>query len=111
MNLSDIEKKGGIVSGELVKKSGTWRRFDEDSGQFIEETCEFFVKRCSWLEYQTIIKGHDGSLDPECLSISACIRLGDDGSETMPYEFAAKLDSGLVNMFRIAIAETYAKKN
>jgi len=111
MNLSDLEKNGGIVSGELVKKTGIWKRFDEEKGEFEDLEVQFFVKRSSWLEYQKVIKGHDGTMDPECLSISACIRLGENGEEEISYELAEKLEAGLVNVFRNGIAEIYAKKN
>lgn len=111
MNLSDLESKGGLVSGELIKKTGTWKRFDEEKQGFVDYEVSFFVKQCSWLEYQEIMKGHDGTMNPECLSIAACIRLGKNGEEQMTYELASKLEAGLFNVFRNGIAETFAKKN
>jgi hypothetical protein len=109
MKLSDIEGKGGFVDGQLVKKSGVWKRFDEEKGEFEDFEIEFFVKQSSWYEYQKILKP-DGDLHPEALAIAACIRLGDDGSEQMTYEQVTTLDSGLFNAFRIGLAEVYSAK-
>ena len=111
MNLSDIQDKGGFIDGKLIKKSGIWKRFDEEKGSFDDFTVEFFVKQCSWIEYQNILKG-GVQFHPEGLAIAACVRLGEDGSEQMSYEQVETLDSGLFNCFRQAVAEVYsAKKN
>jgi hypothetical protein len=112
MNISDIEKGGGFVDGTLIKKSGIWKRINKESGLLEDFQVEYFVKLSSWLEYQEVFKGIDAAkgLNPECLSIVACIRLGADGSECFTYEQAAKLDSGLFNVFRNGIAELYAAK-
>jgi hypothetical protein len=110
MNIEELKENGGIVSGELVKKSGVWKKYDEEKGEFVDLEVEFFVKRSSWLEYQQVIKKQDGDLDPECLSIAACIRLGEEGEQELTYELAAKLESGLVRVFREGIAEIFQKK-
>lgn len=112
MKLADLEQNGGIVSGDLVPKKGIWKRFDEETQEVQDYEVDFFVKRCSWLEMQDAIKTVDGEqANPELLTIAASIRLGENGEEQMSYELAAKLDSGLVNVFRIGIAEVYSKKN
>lgn len=112
MKLADLEINGGIVSGELIPKKGIWKRFNEESQEVEDFQVEFFVKRCSWLEMQEAIKTVEGEqANPELLTIAASIRLGENGEEQMSYDLAAKLDAGLVNVFRIAIAEVYAKKN
>jgi len=112
MNINDIEKNGGFVDGTLIKKSGVWKRINAETGALDDFQVEYFVKLSSWLEYQEIFKGLDASkgLNPECLSIVACIRLGEDGSEQLTYEQAVRLDSGLFNVFRTGISELYAAK-
>jgi len=112
MKLEDIEKNGGFVDGTLIKKSGIWKRINAETGGLDDFEFEYFVKLSSWLEYQDIFKGLNAAngLNPECLSIVACIRLGEDGSEKLTYEQAAKLDSGLFNAFRAGISELYAAK-
>jgi hypothetical protein len=112
MNLGELEQNGGIVNGELVKKTGIWKKFNADTGKFEEVEVDFFVKRSSWLEYQSVLKSNEGGIiEAELLSICACIRLGEDGSEQIPYELAEKLEAGLVNVFREGIAEIFTKKN
>lgn len=114
MNLSDLNKKGAFVDGALIAKTGEWKHIDPETGAFVADQVQFFVRQASYVDYRKALDRipqdgitPDQGLDPEALVISACIRLG-DGTEQIPYEQAAKLESGLFKVFRDAIAEIYS---
>lgn len=111
MNLQELEAQGGIVSGELVKKKGSLKTFNEEKQELESVEFEYFVKRSSWLEYQNILSGaEDSKMNPELLAICANIRLGENGQEEIPYEVAERLDPSVVNAFREGLSEIFAKK-
>lgn len=113
MKLSDIEKAGGFVDPRLVPKTGTWDRVDAETGEQISTEETFFVRRVSHSHFRRVQKGineHGQDVNPESLTIAACIRIGKDGEEGLTYEQAESLDFGLFSMFMVAIGEVYAAK-
>lgn len=113
MRLSDIEKSGGFVDTRLVAKTGTWERVDAETGDTISTEETFFVRRVSHSQFRRVQQGinSDGqAVNPESLTIAACIRIGKEGEEGLTYEQAESLDFGLFSMFMVAIGEVYAAK-
>jgi hypothetical protein len=112
MDLKELEEKGGIVNGELVKKVGVLQTFNEESQSMEDYEFEYFVKRSSWLEYNNILKNEENAnFEPALLSICANIRLGENGEQVIPYEVAERLESSAVQAFSKGISEVFAKKN
>lgn len=113
MKLSDIEKAGGFIDTRLVAKTGTWERVDAETGEQVSTEETFFVRRVSHSHFRRVQKGineHGQEVNPESLTIAACIRIGKDGEEGLTYEQAESLDFGLFSMFMLAIGEVYAAK-
>lgn len=113
MKLSDIEKAGGFVDTTLVAKTGAWERVDEETGETISTDETFFVRRVSHSQFRRVQKGINDSgeeVNPESLTIAACIRIGKEGEEELTYEQAEALDFGLFGMFILAIGDVYQKK-
>src|SRR5690625_79102 len=98
MKIADIQQQGGFVSSELVHRTATWNTQD---GQ--ELSVEFFVRRAPFGAIDRVVSQLDKSQSAGI--ISECIRLGDEGEETLTYEQAYALDSRLAAIFAEAVTE------
>src|SRR5690625_2333803 len=89
MKLTDLEKKGGIVSDELVKRKAKWNGDDID----------FYVKMLSFGDIDRTYNGSDMDASQAATLISKSVRLGDDGSEKLTYDQAYSLTPALATIF------------
>ena len=89
MKLADLEKKGGIVADELVKRKAKWNGDDID----------FYVKMLSFGDIDRTYNGSDMDASQAATLISKAVRLGDDGSEQLSYEQAYSLTPALATIF------------
>ena len=120
LDLTNLEKKGAFISPELVKKTAVWKHVDKEAGDpkkgfIIEDEISFWVKQASWLEFKEAIDGikldeRGKPLNNEALSVAACVRLGEDGTQRLTYEKVSKLETQLYYIFRNAVFEVYAPK-
>lgn len=113
MRLSEIESGGGFVDTTLIAKTGKWDRVDPETGETISTEETFFVRRVSHSQFRRVQKGITDTgeeVNPESLTVAACIRIGKTGEEALTYDQAERLDFGLFAMFIQAIGEVYEKK-
>src|SRR5690625_5149160 len=89
MKLTDLEKKGGIVSDELVKRKAKWNGDD----------IEFYVRMLSFGDIDRTYNGGDLDASQAATLISKSVRLGDDGSEKLTYDQAYSLTPALATIF------------
>ena len=107
MDIKQLESAGGFVSDDLVPKKGIWKKVGDD-GEVEDLEISFFVRQATYAEYKRGTKNSDGlSYDPDALLVAACIRLGADGSQTLSYEQAYRLNPALFTVFLTAIGEVY----
>jgi hypothetical protein len=103
MNINDLKAKGGFVPLAPIKKEVTWTRMN-DAGEEISDTFDIYVKRQSFGTIEAIWSGEkDRSKSADYISQS--IRLGPGGKETLTYDEAYQLDTGLATAFIVAINE------
>lgn len=121
MDKQTLLKKGGFVKPDLIEFNEVWKHADLENGDpeenyIIENKIVFFVKEASWLELKrtlegkTFKEGDPEPLDNEALTVSACIRLGENGEESLTYDEVISLEVTLYYIFRAAVFELYAKK-
>lgn len=100
MKLKDLQ----TVDSTLVPVDATWTAED---GEEVEAS--FFVRRAPHAEFERVIRQAEerDDLSRDCLIICACIRLGDKGQESIPYETAELLPSSTVLAFKDQIDKVY----
>ena len=115
MNINDLKNRGAFVDRLLVKANKKWERIGQD-GRPASDEVSFFVRRVSYMDFKSALSGGSESmasvkLDPDCLLICACIRLGDDGEELLEYSDAESLEPALFKLFIEAINDVYGGHN
>lgn len=117
MKLDDLQKNGAFVDSSLIPQQAVWQRIganDDGEPVMVEDEVQFFVRRASHSQFKRAMAGipegqvrAQEGLDPECLLICACIRLGENGEEQMSYEQADSLEPALFKLFIDAVNQTY----
>ncbi|MAS10300.1 phage tail assembly chaperone family protein, TAC [Salinisphaera sp.] len=92
-SIREITESGGIISADLVKRSGTWRHGGE------EHEVEFYVRRLAFGDIDRVYNRDNPDASQSAELISMAIRLGDDGDEALTYEQAYQLNAGLAMLF------------
>ena len=117
MKLADLNAQGAFVDSSLIPVTKTWlhvRANGKGEAEIAEDEVKFFVRRASHTQFKRAMAGMpEGArekvegLDPECLLVCACIRLGDDGEEQLTYEQAESLEPALFKLFIDSVNDTY----
>lgn len=101
MDLKQLQKSGGFVSADLVKRKCVWAHKDE-AGEEHKEVFDVFIKRAPFGAIERALL--DETLSRSSAIISACIRLGDKGQQELSYDQAYQLQPSLARIFMEAIA-------
>lgn len=101
MKLKDLEKAGGFVPVDGVKKSVTWK--NRHTGE--EFVFDVFVKRMSFGTMERfLVSTNDDDRSRGAMTIAECILFGDAG-EPMTYEQAYQLEPSLASVLMNAVTE------
>lgn len=103
MDLKQLKAAGGLVSDRPTPVKKTWIT---PNGESIE--IDFFVLRQSFGQAERLYLSsteENKGLSRTSQLISEVIRLGKDGSESLSYEDAYRLDPSLARVFMDAITE------
>lgn len=92
MDISDIQSAGGLISDELIKRTGQWRGKD----------VEFYVRK---LAYGDAARAFGGDHVSQVELIRLGLRLGPNGTQQLTYQQAYQLDTELAKLFSDAISE------
>lgn len=103
MNLAELMTAGGFVSEVPVKKEIVWARKGPD-GADTETKFDVFVRRQSFGAIE-VIYGNETDRSKMARYICESIRLGDKGTDEIPYEKAVMLDPALGTLLVKAINE------
>lgn len=103
-----LELRGAVVSAELIRKDVTWTRTVD--GEELVDSFVVFVKRPSFGDVERIFVGGD-ERSRSAAMISACVRLGENGEETLTYDQAYQLTPSLAAVLGDAIREANSEKN
>ena len=103
MNLAELKAKGGFVALAPVKREVTWIR-KTDAGEDEELKFTVYVKKHSFGTIEQIWSG-EKDRSKSAAYIAASIRLGEKGQESMSYDEAYQLDTGLATVLIAAINE------
>lgn len=107
MKLQDLRKQGGFVSAAPVKKSVTWKKVDDLSGEETEVTFDVWVRKLSFGMIESLFVSPDRK-SRNAILISEAVRLGDDGKEEITYLDAFQLKPSLARAIMTAVAEVNA---
>ena len=103
MNLADLQARGACVDMSPVKRSVTWQHVDKKTGEPITDTFDVWVTRLSFGAIDRMGYARQSKRSQNAELIAACIRLGENAEEAIPYEVAYSLDEALaVELLRAA---------
>lgn len=94
MDKAKLKERGGFVSSAPVKREVTWIHISPD-GEEMTDTFDIHVMSRSAGVMNKVRKLSADGMDEMALMISAFVRLGDKGQESISYEEAQELDDGL----------------
>lgn len=95
MNLQQLEASGGLVGAEKVKKQIVWTHDDPKTGKSITDKFSVFVMPQSFGMIEKLFSDGESEQSRNARYISACVTLGENGEEAIPYEKAYRLSPSL----------------
>lgn len=111
MDLAALQARGGFVPAAPTPKAIKWEHDDPETGEKVTDEFTIHIARLSYAAMERLALENAADRSRGALMISACVRLGPEGSETIPYDAAARLDPELAALFIRAVNEANDRKN
>ena len=110
MDLNQLKSRGGVYTAPPVPKEIVWTHADPETGEDVTDTFTIHVRRLPYGDVERMIKALQEGRSQTAEMISAAVRLGENGKETIDYDTALLLDPALAGLFAKAVEEVNTRQ-
>ena len=107
MDKAALKERGGFVSTLPTKREVTWSHFTPEGEKVDDKFYIHLIARSAGVMNQIRRASKEGQ-DEMALTISAFVRLGENGEEAISYEEALQLDDGLQIVLVNAVSRNWS---
>lgn len=107
MDKATLQERGGFVSAQPIKREVTWSHVTPQGEKVDDKFHIHVISRSAGVMNQIRRASKEGK-DEMALTISAFVRLGEAGDESISYEEALQLDDGLQIVLVNAVSRHWA---